>query len=179
MMRCRIRFDGKTRVTTVKWVAYLFLFSLLASGCGEPDREATESAELDVIGEIEALLDAQGEDWNRGDLEAFTSIYSDNCLYLSTSGMVEGREALLQRYRNRYPDEAARGRLTLDIIEIRPAFVTVRSVLPVLQSSDIGGVSVAARWTLSYPDRDASTGFTLLVFRRIRGKWRIVHDASM
>ena len=178
-MRYRVRFDSKTSLTTVKWVTSLFLYVLLASGCAEPDRTATESAELDVIGEIEALLDAQGEDWSRGDLEAFTSIYSDNCLYLSTSGMVEGRDALLQRYRNRYPDEAARGKLTLDIIEIRPAFVTVRSVLPVLKSSDIGGVAVVARWTLSYPDRDASTGFTLLVFRRIEGKWRIVHDASM
>lgn len=178
-MHYRVRFDGKASVTTITWVAFLFLYTLFASGCGEPDSAATESAELDVIGEIEALLDAQGEDWSRGDLEAFTSVYSDNCLYLSTSGMVEGRDALLQRYRNRYPDGAARGRLTLDIIEIRPAFVTVRFVLPVLKSSDIGGVSVVARWTLSYPDRDASTGFTLLVFRRIEGKWRIVHDASM
>jgi len=179
MMRSRIGFDSRTRVVTVAWTASFFLFTLLASGCGEPDSAAIENAELDVIGEIEALLNAQGEDWSRGDLEAFTSIYSDNCVYLSTSGMVEGREALLQRYRNRYPDEAARGRLTLDIMEIRPAFVTVRSVLPVLKSSDIGGVSVVARWTLSYPDRDASTGLTLLVFRRIEGKWRIVHDASI
>ena len=179
MMHCQVRLDGTTRIITVKWVTSLLLFTLFASGCGEPDSAATQSAELDVIGEIEALLEAQGEDWSRGDLEAFTSIYSDNCLYLSTSGMVEGREALLQRYRNRYPDEAARGKLTLDIIEIRPAFVTVRSVLPVLQSSDIGGVSVAARWTLSYPDREAGTGLTLLVFRRIEGQWRIVHDASM
>jgi ketosteroid isomerase-like protein len=161
------------------WIAGLLILLLFHVGCAEPDPGAVEKAERDAISEIEALLESQGDDWSRGDLESFTGIYADNCVYISPSGMVEGREALLRRYRDRYPDEAARGTLTLDIIEVRPAFVTLRSLLPLLQSSDIGGASVVARWTLSYPDRDASTGLTLLVFRRIDGQWRIVHDASL
>ncbi len=158
--------------------AFLLSASLLA-GCGEPSPEAIELAELEAVEEIEAILEAQGADWSRGDLEAFTSIYSEDCVYISTSGIVEGRRALMERYRSRYPDRAAMGSLKLDIIEMRPAFVTVRSMLPVLKSTDIGGMSVVARWTLSYADRQPSTGLTLIVLRCIGGEWKIIHDASM
>ena len=50
-MHYRVRFDGKASVTTITWVAFLFLYTLFTSGCGEPDSAATESAELDVIGQ--------------------------------------------------------------------------------------------------------------------------------
>ncbi len=163
----------------LKWAAYISILSASLSGCGELSLEATETAELEVVEEIEALLDAQGADWSGGDLESFTGIYSEDCVYISPPGMVEGRQALLDSYRSRYPDTAAMGSLSLDILEMRPAFVTVSSILPVLKSTDVGGVSVVARWTLSYPDREPSTGLTLIVFRRIKGEWKIVHDASM
>jgi len=155
------------------------LLALVVTGCTEPSRETTELAELEAIEEIETLLDAQGADWSRGDLESFTGIYAENCVYISPSGMVEGRQALIERYRERYPDSAAMGSLRLDIIEMRPAFVTIKSILPELKPSGIGGMSVVARWTLSYPDMESSSGLTLIVFRRINGDWKIVHDASM
>jgi ketosteroid isomerase-like protein len=40
-------------------------------------------------------------------------------------------------------------------------------------------VSVAAKWTLSYPDKPDATGHTVVVFRRQASGWFIVHDASM
>ena len=156
----------------------LLLFLPLPAGCG-PAPESIEDAEYGAVNEIAALLQAQGEDWSRGDIEAFTGIYSEDCLYISPSGMVEGRQALTERYRQRYPGTEAMGTLSLQVIEMRPAFVTVRTLLGLLKSEDIGGMSVAARWTLSYPDREPSSGLTLIVFRRIEGEWRIVQDASM
>jgi len=170
---------SRKRSAAGRAVAAFLLSASLLVGCGEPSPEATELAELEAVEEIKAILEAQGADWSRGDLEAFTSIYSEDCVYISTSGITEGRRALMERYRSRYPDRAAMGSLKLDIIEMRPAFVTVKSMLPVLKSTDIGGISVVARWTLSYPDRQPSTGLTLIVLRRIGGEWKIVHDASM
>jgi hypothetical protein len=161
------------------WRVLACLPALLLAGCSEPSQESIQLAELEAVEEIEAMLELQGDDWSRGDLESFTGIYSENCIYISPSGLVEGRQALLESYRSRYPGREAMGTLKLDIIEMRPAFVTVRSLIPELKSSDIGGVSVVARWTLSYPEREATTGLTLLVFRRIEGEWKIVHDASM
>lgn len=160
--------------------ALILLLSLLLlpTGCG-PSPESIEDAEYEAVCEIEALLEAQGADWSRGDIEAFTSIYSDDCLYISPSGMAEGRKALTELYRQRYPGPEAMGNLSLQILEMRPAFVSVQSFLGLFKSEDIGGMSIVARWTLTYPDSEPGSGLTLIVFRRIGGEWKIVQDASM
>ena len=61
------------------------------------------------------------------------------------------------------------GTLALDPLETRPA-----------PSADgkARAVSLAARWTLSYPDKAAATGLTLLVLHRVGARWQIVEDAS-
>ncbi len=45
--------------------------------------------------------------------------------------------------------------------------------------SEVHAVSVAARWRLSYPDREDASGLTLLVLHRQGDRWFIVQDASM
>lgn len=118
---------------------------------------------------LRAVLTAQADAWNRGDLEAFTGFYADDAVFLSPSGLTRGRDEVLSRYRKRYPDRAAMGRLAFEILDLRWA-------------EGGGGASVAARWSLTYPEGgpDDASGLTLLVLRR-RGKtgWEIVQDASM
>lgn len=111
-----------------------------------------------------ALLDTQIAAWNRGDLSAFCAAYADDALFISPTGLTRGRDAVLARYTNRYPDKAAMGTLDLEIVETRPT---------------ADGVSVAARWTLRYPGKTAATGHTLIIFRLIDARWQIVQDASM
>ena len=45
----------------------------------------------------------------------------------------------------------------------------------------VHAVSVAARWMLSYPDKEDASGLTMLFMRRQgSGKsWAIAHDTSM
>jgi hypothetical protein len=69
--------------------------------------------------QIAALLDQQAVDWNRGDLAAFTSVYDEDAVFVSTTGLTRGRGAVLERYRKRYPDRAAMGTLKLEIVELR------------------------------------------------------------
>lgn len=158
----------------------LLIIPFLLSSCGTSDQEMAEQAELDAIGEIEAILQAQSEDWSRGDVEAFTSAYAQDCTYISaTAGLVQGRDALTERYRTGWPDPEAMGSLRLDILEIRPAYVTMKQLFGVIESEGIGGMSIVARWTLTYQDGEPATGLTLIVFRRIDGEWQIVQDASM
>jgi uncharacterized protein (TIGR02246 family) len=116
-----------------------------------------------------AVLQAQVAAWNRGDLAAFCDVYEDDATFLSPSGITRGRQAVLDRYRKRYPDQAAMGTLALDPIETRPV---PRLGSPVL------AVSIAARWTLSYPDKPPASGLTLLVLHRVGARWRIAQDAS-
>lgn len=147
-------------------------------GCSLWDRLAHARQEQEAREAIGRLLEEQSAAWSRGDLEAFCSGYADDALYLSPSGPVRGRPALVERYRLRYPDTKAMGTLRLEVEELRPVWGMEVTPAGDAVPGDIHGATVAARWTLSYPDAKDATGRTLLVFRRLSGRWVIVQDAS-
>lgn len=143
-------------------LALLSILVPLALWAEEPSPEA----------QVAALLRLQAEAWSRGDLEAFSSVYAEDAAFLTADGLTRGRREVLERYRKRYPDAAAMGKLTLEVIETR--------VFP--PGKDAAGISVAARWRLEYPgqtDRKTAEGMTLIVLRRTEKSWEIVQDASM
>ena len=143
------------------------------------DRLAHEREEQRVGEALARLLDAQTGAWNRGDLDAFCSVYADDALFLSPAGSFRGRQAILARYRTRYPDRTAMGTLRLDVEEIRPIWGMEVAPAGDAAPGRIHGATAAARWTLGYADRPEASGRTLLVFRRDGDAWRIVQDASM
>lgn len=114
--------------------------------------------------EVLGLLERQAAAWSRGELDVFCSIYADDAVFVSPSGVTRGRAEVLARYKKKYPTAAAMGKLTLSPVDVRET---------------AEAVSVAAKWTLEYPDKPAATGHTVVVFRRAAGQWKIVHDASM
>jgi uncharacterized protein (TIGR02246 family) len=115
--------------------------------------------------EIRTLLHDQAAAWNRGDLPAFCSVYSDDATFISPSGLTKGRQAVLDRYQKKYVDKAGMGSLTLEVLEVR--------------SLNAGSASLVARWTLTWPDKPRAEGLTLLVFTKTKAGWRILQDASM
>jgi peptidoglycan/xylan/chitin deacetylase (PgdA/CDA1 family) len=152
------------------------------SGFGLWDRLAAVRRAGDARGAVEALLKAQSDAWNRGDLETFTSVYAEDAAFLTTTGITRGRQQVLERYRRRYPDKKAMGTLTLEVIEARPAQGVEISLLGDARPSRVHSLSVAARWKLAYPDqpdKKTAEGLTLLVLRRHGDTWEIVQDASM
>jgi uncharacterized protein (TIGR02246 family) len=158
------------RLSSLSWFIALS-FSVLGSvGCAStaPAVAETPVDEAPVAfdaSEALQILQTSAEDWSAGDIERFVSVYAEDCLFITSSGLTRGRDAVLSRYRQRYPDPQAMGTLQLEVIETRPA--------------PPDGLTVAARWILAYPDRPAASGHTLIVFRRINGQWFIVQDASM
>jgi uncharacterized protein (TIGR02246 family) len=118
----------------------------------------------DPAREAEAVLDAQIAAWNRGDLDAFCALYSEDAVFASPTGLNRGRAEVLERYRKRYPDRAAMGTLAFVKEDVRPT---------------ADAVSIVARWRLAYPDKPAASGLTLVVLRRTSEGWRLVQDASM
>lgn len=142
--------------------------------------DARRRAEADAA--IRSLLAEQADAWSRGDLEAFVSVYAGEALFVSPTGLTRGRDEVLARYRRRYPDPAAMGRLSLEVIELRLTAGGEVSMLGDAVPGDVHGARVVARWTLAYPEgaeREEATGLTLIVFERRGGEWRIVEDASM
>lgn len=146
------------------------------------DRLAAEQGTEKALEEVRTLIRTQVEAWNRGDLDAFTAGYAEDAAFLSPSGLTRGRDEVLARYRKRYPDRKAMGRLSLEPIEMRPAAGTEFTALGGARPSRVHGVSVAARWEIAYPEepgKEPASGLTLIVFRRTRDGWEIVQDASM
>jgi peptidoglycan/xylan/chitin deacetylase (PgdA/CDA1 family) len=131
---------------------------------------------------VEALLKTQSDAWNRGDLDTFTSVYAEDASFLSPTGLTQGRQQVLERYRRRYPDRKAMGTLSLEIVEVRPSQGIEVTALGDARPSRVHGLSVAARWRLAYtdqPDKKTAEGLTLLVLRPHGKSWEIVQDASM
>jgi len=137
---------------------------------GEARPGATRvAAPAEVASRARTLLETQAAAWNRGDLEAFCSVYAEDALFLTAFGLTKGRAEVLARYRTRYPDAAARGTLSFAVL----------SVDRLAGTPSEEAIAVVARWTISHPDRPAATGLTLLNLVRNGAGWKIVHDASM
>lgn len=71
--------------------------------------------------EIKAVLEKQRLDWNNGDMIGYMQGYlkSDSLLFVGKTGPFYGWEKNLQVYQQVYPDKAAMGNLTFDIIQIK------------------------------------------------------------
>jgi uncharacterized protein (TIGR02246 family) len=134
------------------------------------DRAAQDEAIRKVMADSVAA-------WNRGDLEAFAAPYTDDAWFISSAGVTEGKAAILERYRRRYPGREGMGRLSLDVQRITlPAGqrITVYSAVePVLPFT----ATLIGRWKV---ERDGETleGSTLVVFEKRRGAWVITEDHS-
>ena len=114
-------------------------------------------------GAIEAVLRAQQDAWNGGDVRAFMDHYwkSDDLTFSSGGKTTRGSQATLDRYRERYPTREKMGRLTLSGLEITPLGDAAALVL--------------GQWKLDGLGEPVGGNFTI-VFRKIDGRWVIVHD---
>ncbi len=116
-----------------------------------------------AVAEIRSILHAQQEAWNRGDIDGFMNGYarSASTVFISEDSVRRGWETVRARYRQKYSDRAKMGTLSFSDIEIN------------LLSSD--AAVVLGRWKLERA-KDRPHGRFTLIFRRLPGGWRIVHD---
>lgn len=117
----------------------------------------------DVHGSMMAVLTAQQDAWNAGDIKGFMRGYdkSDQLRFASGGDISLGWQETLNRYQARYTDRAKMGRLQFDVKEVE--------VL-----SDESGL-IFGQWTL-IRDADTPTGLFTLHLKKIDGGWKIVSD---
>lgn len=110
------------------------------------------------------MLAQQAEAWNRGDLGAFMAGYwkSPALTFVGADGVQHGFDEVLARYERSYPDAAARGVLSFEVLAFRAL------------SPDVA--IAVGRYRLERA-RPATGVFTLVLERRPEGV-RIVHDHS-
>lgn len=148
-------------------------------GPGLWERVADQRRRVAAEKGLRETIETQVAAWNLGDLETFCSVYAEDAAFVAPSGLTRGRAAVLERYRARYPDRRAMGKLEIAVEEVRLASGTEVSMLGDATPGRIHQATVVARWTLRFEDKDPATGLTLLVMRPRDDGWEIVQDASM
>ncbi len=114
---------------------------------------------------VRTTLDHQIVAWNKGNLEDFMEGYwkSDSLMFVGKSGLTYGWQATLDNYKKGYPDTAAMGILTFDLVQVKR--------LSVLYFFVVG------KWHLARSIGDVGGTFTL-VFKKVKNKWVIIADHS-
>ena len=120
----------------------------------------------DAADEIRALLDGQAEAWNEGDIEGFMEGYhkTADLHFLGSSGLTAGWQETLDRYKTRYPDSQAMGKLRFELHEITQRTQEVYTVV--------------GQFFLTRTEMEDLNGYFLLVVQRIDEQWRVVADST-
>ena len=140
-------------------LAVLCACATTAGGEGAADRLSERERRAILL-----VLDRQAAAWNEGDLEGFMEGYwrSPDLVFTSGGRVQRGWRTTLERYRRSYGDSPeSMGTLSFGDLEVHGLGEEAAWVL--------------GRWKLERGGEAASGVFTLL-FRRIEGEWRIVHD---
>jgi ketosteroid isomerase-like protein len=145
----------------------LLLFFLVTSFSltqisGAQTKTTTDAQSFD---EIDLVLNAQQDAWNRHDLEGFMAGYwnSPELTFFSGATERDGWQATLDRYRAAYASPGHEmGKLEFSALRI----VTLGS----------DGAFVRGAWRLTMPDGKTPHGLFTLIFRKFPDGWKIVHD---
>jgi beta-aspartyl-peptidase (threonine type) len=113
--------------------------------------------------DISALLHAQADAWNKGDIDGYMEGYwkSDSLIFTSGGNVQRGWNATIRKYKTTYSTREKMGRLEFSDLEI----------------SEISDSSawVLGRWKLLRA-HDAPGGVFTLILRKFSDGWKIIHD---
>jgi ketosteroid isomerase-like protein len=114
---------------------------------------------------ILAVLFAQRDAWNKGDIEEYMAGYwkSDSLKFIGKSGITYGWQKTLENYKKGYPDEAAMGKLEFTVVELN-----------VINSTN---AFMIGKWKLAR-EKDTPAGHFTLFWKKIDGAWKVIADHS-
>ena len=138
----------------------LLLLLITAIGC-----KAQSTTQNEDRTAILSVLKLQEKAWSENDLEGFMQGYwkSDSLKFYGSSGLTRGWQQTLDNYKKGYPTKAHSGSLTFKINDI--------------SKIDEGAYWVMGEYFLTRDVGDAS-GVFLIIFKKIKGEWKIVADMS-
>lgn len=112
---------------------------------------------------VETVIRQQEAAWNAGDIDTFVEYYwrDDNLTFSSGGKTTRGWTATRDRYRDRYPTREKMGTVKFSNLEITPLGDAAAMVL--------------GEWSLARAEEPIGGNFTL-VFRKLDGRWLIIHD---
>jgi hypothetical protein len=142
----------------MKKLVFLFAAILVLSSC----KTATEAQDKK---DILAIMDAQQIAWSKHDLEGFMQGYwkSDSLKFYGSNGVTLGWDKTLANYKKGYATPNHSGILKFKINDITKI--------------EKESYYVMGAYHLTRKIGDAS-GVFMIIFRKIKGEWKIVADTS-
>lgn len=125
--------------------------------------KATSRHDAEIISAVRAVLEAQKDAWNRGDIAGYMAGYdrSLNTTFVSGDNVSRGWQTVHDRYQKNYNSREKMGSLTFSDLEVT------------VVSKD--AAVMLGRWHLSRATDEPHGRFTL-IFRKTQQGWRIIHD---
>lgn len=135
----------------------LILISSL-SGMSQTKEEKDKTAIL-------AVMNAQEEAWSNGDIEGFMEGYikSDNLKFYGQNGVTSGWDNTLANYKRNYPSKEHTGKLSF----------TISTISKIEKNS----YYVMGQYYLKRSVGNAN-GYFMIIFKKIKGQWKIIADTS-
>jgi ketosteroid isomerase-like protein len=151
------------RLVMLRWMRANSLLVIGILVCAGAIARADAAPEVTAEAQIRALLEAQTMAWNQGDVEGFMAGYwkSEETEFVGASGVTRGWQAVLDRYRERYPDRKAMGQLTFSNLEVHVVCAEAAFAIGQFQLER---------------EKDKPAGVFTLNFRKFPEGWRIVAD---
>lgn len=117
------------------------------------------SAEKEIVN----ALQLQQMSWNEGDVNGFMNYYlnSTELTFAGINGVTKGHEQVLKRYLKNYDTPEKMGTLNFTILEFH-------------QLSD-NSAFLIGEWSLERLT-DNPSGYFTLVWEKVNGQWKIIHD---
>ena len=142
----------------MKKLLFLFATILILSSCSTSTEEQDKK-------EILAIMDAQQIAWSKHDLEGFMKGYwkSDSLKFYGSSGITYGWDKTLANYKKGYPTPDHSGTLKFKINDITKI--------------ETASYYVMGAYHLTRKVGDAN-GVFMIIFKKIKGQWKIVADTS-
>jgi uncharacterized protein (TIGR02246 family) len=139
----------------------LFIILLLTSMATRSN--AQSASDNKSIAAIRAVIEAQRDAWNKGDIEGYMDGYdrSDHTVFVSGDTVTHGWQTVLERYKKAYDTREKMGQLTFSDLEFT------------ILSKD--AAVVVGRWLLKR-SKDEPHGRFTLIFKRTKQGWRIIQD---
>lgn len=153
-----------TRVSIALLVMLTTILITAAQGqANQSSKTAAGKRDTKIVAAVRAVLDAQRDAWNRGDVEGYMDGYarSPDITFVSGDSFTRGWQTVHDRYKKNYDTREKMGTLTFSDLD-----TTVLSP---------DAVMVLGRWHLQRTKDEPHGRFTL-IFRRTKQGWRIVHD---
>ena len=143
--------------------AALLLVAIIPLSAAAQSSVKPNKREGRIIAAVRAVLDAQRDAWNRGDVEGYMDGYARaaDTVFVSGDNVTRGWQTVLDRYKKNYNSREKMGTLTFSDLEITPIGNDAAIVL--------------GRWQLQRANDKPHGRFTLIL-RRTKQGWKIIHD---